>query len=80
MIANFIKVYFNRITMWIYLGAFLMFMMFFYNPYINVFLLLSAIFTIMFGCTYVIEEKKLTAGERVFINKIDKLFDIEIFD
>lgn len=80
MIAKFIKVYFNRITMWLYLGAFLMFMMFFCNPYINVFLLLSAMFTIMFGCTHVMETKVLTAGERVFINKIDKLFDIEIFD
>lgn len=68
------KVYFNRITMWIFIGAFLIFMMLFCNPYINVFLLIAGMFTIMFGCTYVIEEKKLTAGEKIFIKKLDNLF------
>ena len=74
MNSRFIKVYFNRITMWVYLGVFFIFMMCFCDPYINVFLFLCGLFSIMFGCTHVIENKVLTTGERIFLDKIDKLF------
>ena len=71
---KFLSIWFNRVSGVFYLGAFLMFLMLFCNPYINVVLLLAALVVFLVGGAYVTEELKHTKGEEIFLEKLDKLF------
>lgn len=71
---KFLNIWFNRVSGVFYLGAILMFLMLFCNPYINVILLLSALVIFLVGGAYVTEELKHTEGEKIFLKKFDKLF------
>lgn len=71
---KFLSIWFNRVSGVFYLGAFLIFLMSFCNPYINVVLLLAALVVFLVGGAYVTEELKHTEGEEIFLKKLDKLF------
>ena len=68
------KVYFNRVTAIFYLGALLMSLMLFFPPQINVILLILSICVLFIGGAYVTEELTLTAEERLFLIKLNKIF------
>lgn len=71
---KFLNIWFNRVSAVFYLGAFLIFLMLFCNPYVNVVLFLLALCVFLGGGAYVTEELKHTEGEEIFLKKIDKLF------
>lgn len=71
---KFLSIWFNRVSGVFYLGAFLIFMMLFCNPYTNVVLFLLALCVFLGGGAYVTEELKHTEGEEIFLQKLDKLF------
>ena len=71
---EFLSIWFNRVSGVFYLGAFIMSLMLFCNPYVNVVLLLVALAVLLGGGAYVTEELKHTEGEEIFLKKIDKLF------
>ena len=71
---KFVSIWFNRVSVVFYLGAFLIFLMLFCNPYVNVVLFLLALCVFLGGGAYVTEELKHTEGEEIFLKKIDKLF------
>ena len=71
---RFVSIWFNRVSLVFYLGAFLMFLMLFCSPIVNVVLLLLAICVLIGGGAYVTEELKHTEGEEIFLKKLDKLF------
>lgn len=71
---KFLSIWFNRVSGVFYLGAFLIFMMLFCNPYVNVVLFLLALCVFLCGGAYVTEELKHTEGEEIFLKILDKLF------
>lgn len=71
---KFVSIWFNRVSVVFYLGAFLMFLMLFCNPIVNVVLFLLALCVLLGGGAYVTEELKHTEGEEIFLKKFDKLF------
>ena len=71
---KFLNIWFNRVSAVFYLGAFLIFLMLFCNPYVNVVLFLLALCVFLGGGAYVTEELKHTEGEEIFLQKLDKLF------
>ena len=71
---EFLSIWFNRVSGVFYLGAFIMSLMLFCNPYVNVVLLLAALAVLLGGGAYVTEELKHTEGEKIFLEKLEKLF------
>ena len=71
---EFLSIWFNRVSGVFYLGAFIMSLMLFCNPYVNVVLLLVALAVLLGGGAYVTEELKHTEGEKIFLEKLEKLF------
>ena len=71
---KFLSIWFNRVSIVFYIGALTMSLMLFCNPYVNIVILLTAIFIILGGGAYVTEDLKHTAGERLFMKKLYKLF------
>jgi low temperature requirement protein LtrA len=71
---KFLSIWFNRVSGVFYLGAFLMFLMLFCDQHINIVLLLAALAVLLGGGAYVTEELKHTEGEKIFLQKLDKLF------
>ena len=71
---KFLSIWFNRVSGVFYLGAFLLFLMLFCDPHINIVLLLAALAVFLGGGAYVTEELKHTEGEEIFLQKLDKLF------
>lgn len=67
---RFLTIWFNRVSLVYYLGAFLMFLMLFCNPIVNVVLFLLALCVLLGGGAYVTEELKHTEGEEIFLKKI----------
>jgi hypothetical protein len=72
---KFLSIWFNRVSGVFYLGIFLIFMMLFCNPYVNVVLLLAALAVLLGGGAYVAEELKHTEGEEILLQKFDKFLN-----
>jgi hypothetical protein len=72
---RFFQVWFNRVSAVFYIGALTMSLILFCNPYVNVLILFVSFSIILGGGAYVTEELKHTAGERLFMRKLYKLFD-----
>ena len=71
---KFLSIWFNRVSGVFYLGASIMSLMLFCNPYVNVIIFISALCVFLGGGAYVTEELKHTEGEKIFLEKLDKLF------
>lgn len=71
---KFLSIWFNRVSAVFYLGTFIIFLMLFCNPYVNVALFLLALCVFLGGGAYVTEELDHTEGEEIFLKKIDKIF------
>ena len=71
---KFLSIWFNRVSGVFYLGAFLMFLMLFCDPCVNMVLFLLGLCVFLGGGAYVTEELDHTEGEKIFLKKIDKLF------
>ena len=71
---KFLSIWFNRVSGVFYMGAFLMFLMLFCDPCVNMVLFLLALCVFLGGGAYVTEELDHTEGEKIFLKKIDKLF------
>lgn len=71
---KFLSIWFNRVSIVFYIGAIIMSLMLFCNPYVNIIILLAALFIILGGGAYVTEELKHTEGEKIFLEKFYKLF------
>ena len=69
-----LSIWFNRVSAVFYLGTFLIFLMLFCDPCVNVALFLLALCVFLGGGAYVTEELKHTEGEEIFLQKLDKLF------
>ena len=72
---KFVSIWFNRVSGVFYLGTFLMFLMLFCNPIVNVVLLLLALAVLLGGGAYVAEELKHTEGEEILLQKFDKFLN-----
>ena len=67
---KFLKVYFNRLAIIFYIFAIAIVNVIWCNPYINVLIIIfSTLFYIGFT-TYILENKKLTSGERLIYYKL----------
>lgn len=71
---KFLNIWFNRVSGVFYLGTFIIFLMLFCDPCVNMALFLLALCVFLGGGAYVTEELKHTEGEEIFLKKIDKLF------
>ena len=71
---KFLSIWFNRVSAVFYLGTFIISLMLFCNPYVNVALFLLALCVFFGGGAYVTEELVHTEGEEIFLKKIDKIF------
>lgn len=71
---KFLSIWFNRVSGVFYLGTFIIFLMLFCKPCVNMVLFLLALCVFLGGGAYVTEELKHTEGEEIFLKKIDKLF------
>lgn len=71
---KFLSIWFNRVSAVFYLGTFIIFLMLFCNPCVNVALFLLALCVFLGGGAYVTEELDHTEGEEIFLKKIDKIF------
>ena len=71
---KFLSIWFNRVSGVFYLGPFIISLMLFCNPCVNMVLFLLALCVFLGGGAYVTEELKHTEGEEIFLKKIDKLF------
>lgn len=71
---RFLTIWLNRVSLVFYLGTFLMFLMLFCSPIVNVVLFLLALCVLLGGGAYVTEELKHTEGEEIFLKKLEKLF------
>ena len=71
---RFLSIWFNRVSGVFYLGTFILSLMLFCNPYLNIFIFFIGICIIMFGGAYATEELVHTEGEKIYLKYFEKIF------
>ena len=73
VMKKFFEIWFNRVSAVFYLGTFLIFLMLFCDPCVNVALFLLALCVFLGGGAYVTEELDHTEGEEIFLKYLKKI-------